>query len=421
MPESITSDDAQYALDLVKAICVEVGPGQPGSPQERQRGALIGRELATHLGAGNVATEEFTLAPGAFLGWTRFSALLTLLAALLNLLAARVTGPWQWLSAAAAAALAILAVLPVILEFLCYREFVDPLFPKRQSANVIATLRKPGTVSAKRLLIVSGHHDSAMENTWLHFLGYGFFFVTATLVLGPLALLALTLTQLAGVITGNAGVVGIGTLNWFLLVYPTLFYVVFAMFFSMGRKGGGTVPGAADNLAASALAVAICRFLVRNPACIPDDTEIRFISFGSEEAGLRGSRRYVERHLDELRRLDARLLNFETIAHPEMAILTTDVNGTVKHSPEMVGSLAAAAARAGVPHKVKPGLVGAGGSDAGPFSQAGLKAATVTPFKLPEQMVAFYHQRTDRPEIQTMQPLLNCLRLTLEWIRVGGE
>jgi len=55
-------------------------------------------------------------------------------------------------------------------------------------------------------------------------------------------------------------------------------------------------PGAADNLSACALAVALCGFLLRNPSYIPVDTEIRFISFGSEEAGLRGSRRYVERH-----------------------------------------------------------------------------------------------------------------------------
>ena len=110
--------------------------------------------------------------------------------------------------------------------------------------------------------------------------------------------------------------------------------------------------GGADNLAASALAVAMCRFLVRNPSCIPADTEIRFISFGSEEAGLRGSRRYVERHLDELKRLDTRLLNFEMVAHPKIDIHATDVSG-VKNDPDIVKSVAAAAERAGVPYRVK--------------------------------------------------------------------
>ena len=133
------------------------------------------------------------------------------------------------------------------------------------------------------------------------------------------------------------------------------------------------MPGAADNLSGSALAVAMCRFLVKNPSYIPADTEIRFVSFGSEEAGLRGSRRYVKRHLDELKRLDARLLNIETVAHPEISILTSDVNGTVKNSPEMMKSVVAAAKHAGVPYKVTSASLGVV-NDSGPFSRAGLKA-----------------------------------------------
>ncbi len=230
----------------------------------------------------------------------------------------------------------------------------------------------------------------------------------------------MSIIQVTGTITGNAHIVRSGTLGWGLFVFPIVPAVVYALFCNRGRKNGGTVPGAADNLSASALVVAMCRFLVKNPAYIPDDTEIRFISFGSEEAGLRGSRRYVARHLNELKRLDARLLNFETVAHPEITILTSDVNNTVKNSPEMVESVVAAAERAGVPYKVKPASFGVG-CDSAPFSRAGLKALTLLPFKVPQQMVAFYHQQRDTPEILTMEPLLNVLKLTFEWIRCGGE
>ena len=37
MPAEITTLDAEYALELVKKICSEVGPGLPGTSQERQR------------------------------------------------------------------------------------------------------------------------------------------------------------------------------------------------------------------------------------------------------------------------------------------------------------------------------------------------------------------------------------------------
>jgi hypothetical protein len=239
-------------------------------------------------------------------------------------------------------------------------------------------------------------------------------------MIGFVKMLVMSIIQLAGLIAGSADAVRIGTLGWVLLAYPIAPAIIYAMFFTRGWKNGGNVPGAADNLSGSALAVAMCRFLVKNPAYIPDGTEIRFISFGSEEAGLRGSRRYVKRHLDELQRLDARLLNFETVAHPEITILASDANGTVKNSPEMVKSVVAAAARAGVPYKVMPAFLGIA-NDSAPFSQAGLKATTLLPFKMPQQMVAFYHQKWDRPEILNQAPLLNVLKLAFEWVRNGGE
>ena len=180
------------------------------------------------------------------------------------------------------------------------------------------------------------------------------------------------------------------------------------------------MPGAADNLSACAITVAMSRFLAKNPSYIPDDTEIRFITFGSEEAGCRGSKRYVQRHLDELKRLDARLLNYEIVAHPEIAILATDTNGTIKHSPEMVRSVIAAAQRAEVPYKIGAATIGAG-SDAAPFSKAGLKATTLLPFKIPQQQVAFYHQDRDTPEVLTIEPLFNVLKLSFEWVRNGGK
>jgi hypothetical protein len=381
---------------------------------------MIEKELASHLGAGCVAVEEFTFAPSAFLRASPIIALFTLIAALLNISMVRFTGVSSWLAAIAALALSIISPLWYIFEGFFGFELMDPLFKKKQSINVVGTLRKSGTKDVRRLLILSGHHDSASENTWLRFLGYGFYFLAGTWFLGFLTMLVMSTIQLAGLIAGNADIVRFGTLGWVLLVYPIAPSILFALFLSRGWKDGGIVPGAADNLSGSALAVAMCRFLVKNPAYIPEDTEIRFVSFGSEEAGYRGSRRYVARHLDELKRLDARLLNYETIAHPEPFILTSETNGTVKNSPEMVKAVVAAAERAGVPYKVQSATLGTG-SDAGPFSRAGLKAATLIPFLVPQQQIAFYHQKWDRPEVLTIEPLLNALKLAFEWVRNGGE
>jgi hypothetical protein len=419
MPEIITIQDAHFALELVKTICTEVGPGLPGSSQERERAAMIKKELESHLGPENVVVEDFTLAPDASL--SPFPGVLfMILAVLLNMSMGRFAGISPWVASIAALVFSILAPLLFILEFVLAYELTDPLFKKKQSINVIGRLRKPETQKVKRLLILSGHHDSAPENTWLRFLGYGFFFLSTTYFIGLITLAVMSIIQLTGLILGNADIIRMGTLGWVLLVYPIVPSIIFAAFAIRGKKNGGNVPGAMDNLSACAIVVAMCRFLAKNPAYIPDDTEIRFITFGSEEVGLRGSRRYVERHLDELKCLDAQVLNYEMVVHPEIIILTSEVNGTVRNSPEMVKSVIAAARRAGVPYKVRAAFLGTSG-DAGPFSRAGLKATTLNPFKFPQQMVAYYHQEWDTPEALTIEPLLNVLKLTFEWVRNGGE
>ena len=105
---------------------------------------MIQKELESHLGAENVVVEEFTLAPGAFLSLYP-CALFMLIAALLNISMGRFAGVSPWVTAIAALVFSILSPLLFILEFLLGFELVDPFFKKKQSENVIGTLRKPGT------------------------------------------------------------------------------------------------------------------------------------------------------------------------------------------------------------------------------------------------------------------------------------
>jgi len=413
-------NDAKYALDFVKRICMQVGPGLPGTPQERERADIIKEELQSYLGQGDVIVEEFAFTPGSFLDSYRISAVFTLIASILSILLGIIDPIASLGIAITALVFALIAVIVFVIEFFFSLELIDPLFNKKKSINVIGKLRKPQTTEVKRLLILSGHHDSAWENNWLRLHRHGFFIATATWMAGLIAMPALAVIQLACIITGNGGLVYAGVLEWPLLAYPIVPSAILSLFFVTGRKNGGNVPGAADNLSACAAVVAMCRFLVRNSEHIPADTEIRFVTFGSEEAGLRGSRRYVESHLEELKRLDARVLNLETISYRTINILSSELNGTQKNSPEIIKSAASAADRAGVPYRVRPAILGEAG-DAGPFSRAGIKAVTLLGLKMPEQMLAFYHQKQDRPEVLGIEPLLNVLRVSFEWVRRGGE
>lgn len=420
MHQTIASDDAQYALDLVKKACEEAGPGLPGSPQERERAALIAKELRSHLGEGNVVTEEFTVAPNAFIGSLALGGFFLILAALLSISTGAFEGISPWVTALPALGFSIIPLLLFVFEFLFGLELIDSFFGKKQSLNVIGILRKPGTTEVRRLLVLSAHHDSAWENNWLRLPGYGFFVATATSVAGLIVMPLITIVQVVAVVTGNTSMVHIGILGWVLLIYPVMPSGILSLFYNTNRKNGGTVPGAADNLSGCSVVVATSRFLARNIEYLSGDTEIRFITFGSEEASLRGSRRYVERHQNELKRLDARVLNLEIVADPEIGILTSEINGTVKNSAETVRSVVKAAKRAGVSYRERPAYLGVA-SDAGPFSGAGIKATTLLSFKVPGQMLAFYHQKWDAPEVLTREPLLNVLKVAFEWLRNRGE
>ena len=232
MAAIITSTDAHYALDLVKKICAEVGPGLPGSSQERARAMIIKKELESHLGAGNVTSEDFTVSPGSFLGWLPIGAALVLIAALLNIGIGRFEWLPSWLSAGAAFVLTLLTALTGIFQFVLYYEFAEPIFKKKTSVNVIGTLRKSGTRAIKRVLILGGHHDSAYEMTWLRFLGYGYYVAVVTLFAGFIAMLVFSIIQLVGVISGNPGTIQLGTLGRFALAYPVIPSIIFAAFFN---------------------------------------------------------------------------------------------------------------------------------------------------------------------------------------------
>ncbi|HSB64985.1 MAG TPA: hypothetical protein VLD65_00310, partial [Anaerolineales bacterium] len=116
MPAVISNNDAQYAFDIVTKVCKEVGSGVPASPQERQRAAIIKREMETHLGVDNVVEEEFTLAPGAFLS-TYPGVFCMLLATLLNISIRHITGIAPWIIALIALVFSLFPPVSFILEF----------------------------------------------------------------------------------------------------------------------------------------------------------------------------------------------------------------------------------------------------------------------------------------------------------------
>ncbi len=412
MSELVLKEDADYVLRLVKKICTEVGPGCPGSLQERTRGMAFKKELDEI--ASSVEVEEFVCSPRAYVRWFGVGCGLGL-ACLICLYLSLTYHPV--LLSGIAFTVACLVILILIFEFLLTAEFIDSTFKKAQSINVVGNMLPARDAEPKRVLIFSGHHDSALQANWFRYLKFGYFIVEGVLILTVLFLTASASIHFISILA--IGVPPAWNVVFFQVLTCTFFPAsfIFGVFFYGSGKNGGKVPGATDNLSGCAIAVAIGRILKRHPNLLPGDMEVRIITFGCEEAGMRGSRRYVTRHLAELKTKDAICFNIDTVSDPFITIYTSDSNGFCKHSQEVVHRIAQAAISAEVQYRTAPFPFGGGGTDAFPFSKAGMKAATINAMKVPAQMVQFYHQEWDNYDKLNLDGVLNVLKIAVEFLR----
>jgi len=411
MVDFVNDDDARYAHDFIKAVCTEIGPGCPCSPQERKRAMKVKEELEKI--ADSVQVEDFRCAPDAYIGWFKLAALLAAVALISFYMSLATQNPVFF--SAIAFALSVFILMLFIFEFILTFHFIDFLFPKKTSCNVQGRIGPPGGGQAGRIVVFSGHHDSAKQFTWLRYLKRGYYIAEAILMIGILLLAALLAIRLFAVIVSvqvdwvNSTLI---TMSWTL--FPV--EIIIAVFFTESGKNGGKVPGASDNLAAVSIVLAIGRILKRHPELVPAGTEIRLVSFGCEEAGERGSTAYAKNHLAELRSAGM-VVNFESICRPQMSIFTSDRNNTVRNDPGLVAAVASAAKAAGIPHDIKPFYFGGGGTDALAFSALGIKAVSLFSMKVPDQMIEFYHQSYDTFDKVPVEALSNALKIAVAFLQ----
>jgi hypothetical protein len=414
MEELILDEDIDYAYEFIKDVCTTIGPGCPCSPQEIARGMKVKDELEKNVQVDDVHAEEFTCAPNAFLGWFQPAVLLAVGAMVCFYLS--LDTATALLFSTIALAIAVFIIVVVIFQFILTREVIDFMYPKKKSINIAGKLGPRDDVQPKRIIIFGGHHDSALKFTWLQYLRAGYIVAVVILFLTVLLITALLAIRFIAVLAGFAS-------DWVsILLYITTWTLlpatfVIAWFFTERGKNGGPVPGAIDNLSAVACVLAMGRIVKRNPELIPADTELRFVSFGCEEAGERGSGSYVKSHLAELREKDAVCFNFESIYEPEITIFSSDCNGLVKHDPELVKAVDEAATAAGVKHDIKPFFFGGGGTDAMKFSENHIKSMSLFGLKVPADFGGFYHQTRDNYDKVNKESLKNALKIAVAYLQ----
>ena len=381
-PQFNLQENTDFAVKEITEICETIGPRRPGSPEEHKAQQFMERTIMPYC--DSTKFEEFTLHRQGFMGFIPFTVCCGVVSVFLN---------W-FKSPLAAFILCVLAFIPLLFEFLMYKEFDDFLFPKQTSHNMIATRKPKGEV--KKRIIMVGHSDSQFEWNINYLIGG----LTAKLLVEVPAVVGLviqTIFALVCIFAGKgAAANSITSARWFFILFfvVSIIFIPFEISFIFFQDWKNSVPGASDNLSGCYTGIGAIKCLAEAGVEF-ENTEVVMICSGSEEAGLRGTKAYAKAHEKELKEIPTAVIALDTFRDLEdMAVYDRDLSGTVQHDWGVKYLLKNAAANCGFDLKFESIYIG--GSDAAPFTQKKIPASSLAAMN--PDPPRYYHTRLDTPE-----------------------
>jgi hypothetical protein len=337
---------------FISEISKKIGPRPAGTKEERNGAEFISSELKKSC--DNVRIDSFNCHPFAYKSTFIILSLLYLLAVVLFFINPIVS---------------LVLIAPGLsiffLRVIFMKEVIDFIFPKKQSSNVIAKMRSMG--KAKRTIIFSAHHDSNYEFPILKKSEKLFSILSINLVVSGIILLVYLIVKLC--------------LAEFSLVVPqiinTLLSIIFLvlilpnLYFSFNFSSTIPVIGANDNLSGCAVMVELAKQLSKQKI---KDTEIWFVSFGAEEVGGIGSKRFVEKYFKEIK--DSEVINIDMVGGKGdvLCLSEKELNGFVKLDKDIISKIEKVAR--GLKIKLEKRKLSSG-TDAMSFKRKGIKATSI--------------------------------------------
>ncbi|MFX1497745.1 MAG: M28 family metallopeptidase [Promethearchaeota archaeon] len=405
-----------YMYKFIENICNEIGPRESGTVEEILTGNKIEEEFKKIC--DEAYQEEYSSHPHAFLGGIRYGAILVLIAISLYWLSLlielnnwRIESFYSTLFIIIAVVLVAIAICYFILNVMKYYEVFDFLFPRKKSKNVIGIIDPSEEV--KNTIIFSAHHDSAFEfNTFYYFgrlgqiiINLGYFGVAVIFII-------LLLKLIFQLISFNFEILFFSFGIFFLAFTPI--GIVYIFFHSYHP-----VPGAVDNLSGVSIIMGIGKYLFENKNnqdIYPTNTRVYLISFAGEEAGLRGSKRYIMSHIKELKENQTIVINYDSIAKKDILICIDREPGIgAKHDPIVFKTLYKIASNLNKNAKISS--VPFGATDAAAFSKKKIPATSFFGLSLKDELVPYYHTRKDQPEVIEKEALGQAVQIGVKYLK----
>ena len=374
--------NTDFSIEQITDICDNIGPRKPGSPEELKAQKFMQQTLDKICDKTEI--EDFTLHRQGFMGFIPFTVCMGVASVFVN-----------WFGKPLIAfIMCILAFVPLVLEFVMYKEFDDFLFPKQTSHNLIGTKAPKG--ETKQRIVLVGHSDSQFE--WpINLLLGGLKAKLMVEVPAVVGLVIQTIFALVCIFAGHGGAAGdIEKARWFFLLFfiVSIVFIPFEISFIFFQSWTKSVPGASDNLSGCYVGIGTLKAL-REAGVDLEQTEVRVICSGSEEAGLRGAKAYAKAHEQELKDIPTVCIGLDTFRDLEfIAVYDRDLSGTLQHDWGAKYLIKNAAANCGYDLKFESIYIGA--CDAAAFEQRGIPS---TGFAAMDPAPAdYYHTRKDNPE-----------------------
>lgn len=398
--DSKVRECSNFTVREIKKICKEIGP-RPSGEENEQKAQDYVENLMGGI-ADDVKRESFDVHPKAFMSWVVIDGIGMIIASVLMILAhlnviPQASGSFR----VASIVISALAIILLLGEFLFYKEFIDFLFPKRTSSNVICTRKAAG--ETKRRIIFAGHIDSAYEWRFTH-LGGGKLLVTM-IILG-IGSLVLTLIMAVLSLFFDEGIPAIVMTVIQAVTIPVFIAVLFFVNWKV------CVMGANDNLTGVMASMAVIKYLKDNDIRF-ENTEVVAVSTGCEECGLRGAKAFAKAHAKEYAQdgTETVFMAVDTLHdYDYLGIYNKDMSGLVKLDYRAAKMAQKATEICGL--DIPFATVSFGSSDAAAGQQGGIKSVALA--AMDPTPARYYHTREDTADILDMKTIETSLKIMLE-------
>ncbi|MFX1445001.1 MAG: M28 family peptidase [Promethearchaeota archaeon] len=405
---------SDYMYNFVDTICKKYGPRYSCSQEEKDANIWIKSELDKFC--DKTFIDEFETYPGLYpQGLLKVAGILIAI----SIIFIPLMFPLPILSSI----FVLLGLFILYSELILMKEWIRILFKKGTSSNVFGIIKS--TQETKFRVIFEGHSDSAKQMKIATYekkpprikIILGIYFLFHTIIFSIWKFIAL-------IIYGSSIILveyWIISLTFIDILYFIPLIVIYPLFIWVlrGFLGDVVVPGANDNLAASAVTTAIGKYLSENK---PKNIEVWVGSMGSEEVGDKGAKAFVEKY-GKLGILDNAytVVLEESGDGDEILIILKDMHKAT-YNMEIIEKIENAHKKVKQENPdilpLRRGRLIIGSCDACRYIHKGYKAAAIKGTEKGRNKAPHWHSPEDTPENINKKVLMDYLKLSLKFIEI---